>query len=352
MIEIDGSILEGGGQILRTSVAMSAITGTPVKISKIRAKRDNPGLQAQQMAAVSAVAKLVDAKVTGLQKGSYTVEFIPQKIRNGSFKVDVGTAGSISLIFQALSPVACFAPGEVALELTGGTDVPWSPSFDYLNLVFIPTLRKLGCKISAELIRRGHYPKGGGIVRFRFNPVTDRLKSISLDEFGEVENVKGVSHATRLPSHVATRQADSAKDALTRSGYGNIQIEISHKEDQLDYLSPGSGITLCASTTKGALVGADALGEKGKPAEKVGTEVAERLLAYLDKKCTVDSNLSDMLIPYMATAEGESTISTSELSLHAKTNITVTEKFLKTKFEVSEHNGLTSISCKGTGLGR
>lgn len=352
MIEIDGSILEGGGQILRSAVSLSALTATPVKIINIRAKRENPGLQAQHLAAVIGVARLVDAEVTDLKKGSTTIEFHPQKVRGGQFKIDVGTAGSVTLVIQALTLVACMAPSEVTLELTGGTDVPWSPTFDYLQLVFTPTLRKMGCQVSLQLIQRGHYPKGGGIVKASVKPVSDKLNSINLTEFGQVAGIKGVSHAVRLPEHVATRQAETARDVLTKAGYGSVEISKWYNDDHISHFGPGSGIALCATTTKGAIIGADALGEKGKPAEKVGVEAAKKLLTYLIMRSTVDTNLSDMLIPYMAAAGGESRILSSELSLHTKTNIAITERFLDTRFEVTEQNNLTAISCKGTGLSR
>ncbi|WXG42751.1 MAG: RNA 3'-terminal phosphate cyclase [Promethearchaeati archaeon SRVP18_Atabeyarchaeia-1] len=352
MIEIDGSLLEGGGQILRTSVAMSALTGDPVKVTRIRAKRENPGLQAQHISAVDAIARLVDAKVEGLQRGSQSIEFHPKQIRGDHFKIDVGTAGSVSLILQALAPVACFAPSGVSLELTGGTDVPFSPSFDFIELVFIPIIRRMGCQITTQLVKRGHYPRGGGTVKVTIAPVPDRLASIRLDEFGEVDSIKGVSHAVKLPRHVATRQADAAREKLISNGYRNVEIEVWHMDDQISHLGPGSGIALCASTTSNARIGADCLGEKGKPAEEVGIEAATKLIGLLDRRCAVDLNLSDMMIPYIALASGKSTMLASDLSLHTKTNMAIVKEFVNTEFTISQVNSNRIISCNGVGFKR
>jgi RNA 3'-terminal phosphate cyclase (ATP) len=350
MIEIDGSLLEGGGQVLRTSVALSALTGIPVKVTRIRANRDNPGLQAQHLAAVEALAKLVNAEVTGLKRESSTIEFHPGQIKGGLFKIDVGTAGSISLVLQALVPVACFAPSEVSLELMGGTDVPWSPTIDYLRLVFMPTIGKMGCRISSQLVRRGHYPKGGGLVKVNIDPVEDTLKPLRLDQFGEVKSIMGVSHAARLPSHVAARQADAAKKKLEESGYKSVEIDIWYKEGEVNHLGPGSGIALCATTTTNALIGADSLGERGKPAEEVGSQAATKLIDQLDRKCATDVNLSDMIIPYIAIADGNSIIMTSDITLHTRTNVAITENILKTKININEKNGHKAVTCAGIGL--
>jgi RNA 3'-terminal phosphate cyclase (ATP) len=210
----------------------------------------------------------------------------------------------------------------------------------------------MGCESSFQLLRRGHYPKGGGTVKVKVTLVLDKLNSINMTEFGEVARIRGVSHAARLPEHVALRQAEAAKGTLTKAGYKNVVISNWYRDDQIDHLGPGSGIALCALTTSNAIVGSDALGEKGKPAEKIGSQAAQKLLGYLNMKCTVDTNLSDMLIPYMAAAEGESRIVARELSLHTKTNIAITQQFLNTTFEVTTKNNLTTISCRGIGLSR
>ncbi|MCS7099566.1 MAG: RNA 3'-terminal phosphate cyclase, partial [Sulfolobales archaeon] len=165
MLEIDGSFGEGGGQILRTAVALSAITGTDIRVVNIRARRPEPGLKRQHLTGILAAAEMCNAVVEGAQVGSTEVVFKPGSIRGGEYRFDVGTAGSVTLVLQTLLPIAAFADSPVAIEVSGGTDVPWSPPVDYLRYVVKPHLERLGYAFGVELVRRGHYPRGGGLVR-------------------------------------------------------------------------------------------------------------------------------------------------------------------------------------------
>ncbi|MCJ7817515.1 MAG: RNA 3'-terminal phosphate cyclase, partial [Candidatus Thorarchaeota archaeon] len=170
MIEIDGSYGEGGGQILRTSIALAALTMKPVQISKIRAGRPKPGLKKQHLSGIKLTGELVDATIEGLEVGSTEISFTPNQRRSGSFSIDIGTAGSISLILQAVLPPAVLAPDPVTFLIQGGTDVKWSPPVDYLNNVFSPLLSRLGSIVEIEQKKRGHYPRGGGEVLCRVTP--------------------------------------------------------------------------------------------------------------------------------------------------------------------------------------
>src|SRR5256712_9636487 len=166
MIEIDGSFGEGGGQVLRTAVALAAVLSKEIHVFNIRAGRAEPGIRPQHMTGVKAANELCSGDLEGLGVGSTEFVFKPGKLRAGAFKYDVGTAGSVTLVLQTLMPILAFAPGGVQLEITGGTDVKWSPPIDYLRLVTLPIIRKIGCLGDLEIVRRGHYPKGGGLVRF------------------------------------------------------------------------------------------------------------------------------------------------------------------------------------------
>src|SRR5271157_4709150 len=177
--------MEGGGQIVRTTIALSALTGKPIKLTKIRDKRPNPGLQAQHVVAVKAVGAICNAETTGLTQGSQELTFTPHGHVAGRWSFDVGTAGSIPLILQALMPAAAYAPSDVTLDLTGGTDVRWSPTIDYLRLIHLPLLQSMGYRAIIQLQRRGHYPKGGGHVTITINPPR-YLKAITLLDRGEL----------------------------------------------------------------------------------------------------------------------------------------------------------------------
>ena len=343
--------MEGGGQIVRTSIALAALTGKDVKVTRIRDKRPNPGLQAQHVTAVKALEAICGAETEGLAQGSRELVFRPHKHIAGRFSFAVGTAGSIPLILQALMPTAAYAPDRIELELSGGTDVRWSPTIDYVRLVVLPTLRMMGYDADLKVQRRGHYPKGGGKVTMNITPPR-MLRAIRLIERGVVSGVEGISHCVKLPSHVAQRQATAAKEKLARAGYGDVNIAIeTYPPGQDSHLGPGSGITLFMKSSTGSVIGADSIGERGKPAEMVGEEAAENLLAEIKSKAPVDRHLGDILIPYMAVAEGLSETSVSEITMHTLTNIKVAEMIAGAKFEVQgELSEAGRIRVEGIGL--
>ncbi|MDY6958276.1 MAG: RNA 3'-terminal phosphate cyclase [Halobacteriota archaeon] len=331
MIDIDGSYGEGGGGIVRTAVSLSGITGNPVRIVNIRGNREKTGLAAQHFKAVQAVQTMTDASVEGLKIGSKELVFFPEKIRGGRFKIDVGTAGSTTLVLQSIIPVAIFAGAPVEVFITGGTDVLWSPSIDFFRYITVPALRSFGVKIEINLIRRGYYPKGRGLVKATIYP--SRLKGRRIERSGN--KIRGISHSSGLPTHVAKRQLTAAKTRLIEAGL-NAEIKLEQSVSE----SIGSGITLWSDHKGGS-----ALGKRGKPADKVGIEAAEILLSEIRSNSSVDRFLSDQLIPYIALAGGRSEFCVNRLTGHAKTNIWVTRQFLDVEFDIEEGE-TTRISTK------
>ncbi|MGC9147863.1 MAG: RNA 3'-terminal phosphate cyclase [Sulfolobales archaeon] len=329
MIEIDGSFGEGGGQILRYSLAISAITGREVRIFNIRAKRDNPGLQRQHLTAVNALATITRARVLGAEIGSTEIIFEPQGIYGGEYFFDIGTAGSITLVLQSLLPVLAFASSPSKIRIRGGSDVPWSPTYDYFANVFMPFLEKLGYRVSIKLIRRGHYPRGGGEVYAEILNCPKGFEPINLTERGKVLEIRGRSHAVKLPRHVAERQARSAIERLRSLGIDapiNIDIE-SYPPDKDPHLGPGSGISIWAISEK-SLLGADSIGARDKRAEEIGEKAARTLFEDLSTGAALDRYMSDMIIPYLLFSNGISIVTGSMLTLHAYTMIEVSRKIV------------------------
>ncbi|MGC8597275.1 MAG: RNA 3'-terminal phosphate cyclase [Thermocladium sp.] len=315
VIEIDGSMGEGGGQILRTAVSLSAVIGVPVRIRNIRAKRNNPGLRMQHITAISAAAKLSSAEVIGMREGSMEVTFIPGKIVCSNQVFDVGTAGSISLIIQTIMPILMSAGCGSIIELRGGTDVPMAPPIDYMANVVVPNLELMGMKAMITTKKRGHYPRGGGSVVLETRP--SNVHGISFRESRPIK-VEGISHATNLPSHVATRQAAAARNKLMRLGLPiDIRIDVGAG------LSPGSGIVVWGSFDDGHRVGGDALGELGKPAEAVGSEAADKLLRSILSGADLDPNMGDMMVTYAAVASEPTRYTVSQVTQHLLTNVRV-----------------------------
>lgn len=329
MLKIDGSFGEGGGQILRTAIALSCVTGKAVEVYNIRANRPNPGLAAQHLKGIE-VAKLIsDAEVEGLKLGSTRVVFKPKKIRGGNFKIDIGTAGSVTLILQTILLPSLFAERESVFEIIGGTDVSWSPPIDYFRFVTMRALRELGAKVEVELIKRGYYPRGGGKIRVKVEP--SKLKG---KDFEKVKDeIRGISHCQNLPRQVAERQAESARKFLENKNLkANINVEVSEGP------STGSGITLWSSYKGGS-----SLGEKGKRAEVVGEEAAKNFLEEYLSDSVFDCHLADQIMAFAALASGSTSYTTSKITLHQISNAFVINKFIEGSVEIDEKNKIIKI---------
>ncbi|MHA1754326.1 MAG: RNA 3'-terminal phosphate cyclase [Candidatus Odinarchaeia archaeon] len=349
MIEINGELGEGGGQILRTSIALSSLLNKPVKIINIRKKRKNPGLRPQHMMAIKILSKLTESELKGVKEGSMEIEYLPKRKIAKNMKFDVGTAGSIPLLIQAITPYMIFLDKPITIEFIGGTNVRWSPPIDYLQRVFVPLLNKMNIKLKIELLKRGFYPKGGGRVKLSSEPV-DYIKPINLDKNQKLKQISGISYASNLPIHVVKRQAKAALDYLNSENLTskvNVNIEI---ENPTQSFSAGSGIVLVANLDKDGIIGSDELGERGIPAETVGRNAAINLTTQIKSGASVDKNMADMLTLYMALARGKSTIYASDLTSHLLTNIKIIEKFLDVKFEIVKSNKIFKITVNGLGF--
>jgi RNA 3'-phosphate cyclase len=326
LIEIDGSYGEGGGQILRTALALSAILRKPFTISHIRSKRKNPGLQAQHLEAVEALARITEAQTEGVKFGSQKITFIPQEIHPGEYQFEVKTAGSATLLLQAIFLPLCFSKASSRVILIGGTHVQWSPSFHYLSEVFLPAVKGIGVSAEAAIEKWGFYPKGGGRIRLKINPIQE-LNPISLVDRGSLKKIRGISAKANLPRHVAERQKEQALRRI-RSELG-MDGEIILM-DNVSSNGPGSFLFLLAEYEK-VVAGFSSLGVKGKAAEKVADEAFDLLKEYVESDGCIDPHLADQLVPFMALAKGDSSFTTTQMSEHLFTNIWVVERFLKVK---------------------
>ncbi len=338
MIVIDGSQGEGGGQLLRTAVALSALTGKACRITNIRANRPNPGLREQHLQGILAVAKFCGGGVKGAEIGATQIEFSPGNEFENDVVVNIATAGAITLILQSLMIPAAFAEKKVSIKINGGaTNTAWSPATDYTKNVFLPLLSKTGYDADLEIIRRGFYPRGGAEVECGINPVK-ALKNIVLEKRGGVKLVKGISVCSNLPPHVAERQRISAESVLKKSGYG---VDVS--EENVSSLSAGSAVVLWADCGN-TVIGADSLGGVKVSAEKVGSTAANDLVKTIGSGFALDPHAADQIIPYMALAKGTSVIAASAITNHTLTNISISEEFLGVDF-ITDNNFISVVGC-------
>ncbi|HKI97706.1 MAG TPA: RNA 3'-terminal phosphate cyclase [bacterium] len=320
-VEIDGALGEGGGQVLRTALALSIVTGCPFRIHSIRANRRQPGLARQHAEGVRAAAAICGGRVTEAAVGTTALAFVPGSVRPGSYRFEIGTAGATSLLLHALYLPLCLADGSSSLVLGGGTHVPWSPSFEYLAHCWVPNLRRLGLELSVRLERAGFYPPGGGELHVNLHGGS-RPRPVHWVEPSERPRCRGWSQQAGLRAEVAERQRAGALEVLEAAG-----IACPIAVGALEARSPGTAIALLAEGSD-CLVCVTGLGERGKRAEVVGREAAQAFAAHLATHCPVDEHAADQLLLPLALAPGPSAFLTPRATPHLLTNARVIEAFL------------------------
>ena len=341
---IDGSSGEGGGQVLRTSLALAILTGQPVRIEHIRAGRKRPGLRPQHRTGVRAAAAICDARLEGDELNSGTITFVPGgSARPGSYTFDVaeaargGSAGSVGLVLQTVLLPLALSDGESLLTLRGGTHVPWAPPVSYLEHVFLPLMAQMGVHAQIEVDRWGFYPAGGGEIRVTIAGRKGPLQPLVMAERGALRKTWGWAVVMNLPAHIPQRMANRAGNVLAEAG---LQAQVEPR--RLRGAGPGAGIFLFAEYAH-ATVGFTAYGRKGLPAERVAEAACEEFLAHHRSDTPVDPYLADQLVLPIALVEDESRASTSQVSQHLLTNVSIVQRFLGKKVHVEGELGEAGI---------
>lgn len=345
MIHIDGSYGEGGGQILRTSLSLAAITGQAIHIDRIRAGRQKPGLAAQHLTAVRAAATICKAELRGDALGSMTLDFIPGgSAQAGRYTFDVtearegGSAGTVSLVLQTILLPLALATGESEVILRGGTHVAFSPSFTYIEQVYLPMLNRMGVQAEAKLNAWGWYPRGGGEVELRVSG-RSKLSGINLLERGNLRQVRGLAVVTELPSHIPQRMASRAENLLHEA-----KLRATVQPLRARGVGPGAGLFLTAEY-ENSLAGFGALGRVGLPAEKVAEMACEELLDFHNTGAPVDVHLADQLLLPAALASEASQYRVTEISTHLTTNAwVIEEQFGLARVRVDEADKVVAVA--------
>ena len=338
VIEIDGAYGEGGGQLVRTAVALAALSGRPLRLRNVRAQRARPGLAAQHLAALRAVAALCDARCEGLELRAQAFSFEPRaRPAGGELRVDVGTAGSVTLVLQALVPVLLAARTPARVVVTGGTDVRQAPSWDYFREVLLRLLARMGLRLRASLARRGYYPRGGGEITLEVAPGIPA----PLDLRGDAVSwrIAGEAHVANLPVTIAERMRGAALAALGREA----AIGARALGDE-EATGTGGAITAWAESDAG-LLGASRIAERGVRAEALGDAVGREIAADLASGATLDAHAADQVLVYLAMARGRSSFTARTVSSHARTAIWLIPQFLPARFAVEEEGGLARVSA-------
>lgn len=332
MLEIDCSRGEGGGQSVRTSVAMSTVTGKEVHLTRIRENRPTNGLSKQHCTAVQAVADMTGSEVIGNSLGSRELTIRPKEDRKYDVRMDIGTAGSISLVLQAIQLAASTFDKTVTIDISGGTNVMWAPPIDSYQQVLYPLMSRMGIKASIDIIERGFYPEGGGRIKAFFEPI-ENIRPLKLTELGKLKKVSGTCYSQRLPRWIAEQMLEGCRSVLDE----RCDLEMTVQSTSGN--SRGAGMSLVAEYENGFL-GSNVLTTRGHPARQAGVDAASDLVQVMDSGSTMDVHTADQLLPYMAMAEKGSAFSVSRISRHLLSQMDTLETFLDVRFGVERKDDL------------
>ncbi len=327
MIQIDGSMGEGGGQIVRSALGLSLVTGRPFTITQIRAGRKKPGLMRQHLTAVRAAKEIGSAEVRGDELGAESLTFVPGKVKGGEYNFAIGTAGSCTLVFQTILPALIMAKEPSKLVIEGGTHNQYAPPFDFLQQTFLPIVKKMGAELAVKLVRPGFFPAGGGRMEFSIIPAS-KLKSIAINELSNpVITARAIS--AKLPEHIGQRELTVIADKL---GLKEEQLD----NTVVDSFGPGNLVSIFVQSEH-LTETFTGFGEKNVTAKKVGLRAAGQVREYLQAGAPVGWYLADQLLIPMALA-GAGCFRTSRPTQHTMTNIEVIQQFLDVSISVSRHD--------------
>lgn len=359
MLEIDGSYGEGGGALLRTALALSTLTNKPFKIKNIRSGRQRPGLKAQHLCGIKALKEITGSKTPKIELGVTEIWFQPGKIKSGDYTFDIGTAGSITLFLQTILLPCLFAPGKISITIKGGTCGKWQASVDYLQHILIPHLNKFVKNITVKILKRGYFPKGGGVINVEISPmfklnkhkdyiglleeINSKVKNIDLSKQGELEQFKGIINMSLelTENNFDGRVINSLKNLLRPF---NVPVNISSEIRQTQSIGGELLIWSRHSNNQKEIdvnnpihLSGDALITKNSSPNDVAKEAVEEMVKELSSFGAVDKFLCDQLLQFVGLKEG-SKIVASEITMHSKTNMFIIEKFLPIRFKVEGDN--------------
>ena len=332
---IDGSLGEGGGQILRTSISLAAILGKTVEIQNIRSKRKNPGLNFQHLHSVKTISKLCNGEVLNAYLGSQSIKFKPNKLIERDLEVDIGTAGSITLFLQAIIPTVALSNIDLKITIKGGTDVKWSPTINYLQEVYRPIYRILGIEFDVKLIRRGYYPKGNGKVEVIIKK-SSKIRSIKLTN----RNIREVN--LFISSYNENIINKIKKTIITKLIENNVAVDNTETEITTS-MSPGCTMLLYSVNNNNTFIGSDNVNNKNINEYEIGTKCAETFLREVKSYSSIDKNLADMIILPLSLADNKSEFITSNITEHLRTNLEINKLFTSCKYNIQEESSIVTL---------